>query len=47
VVLTGSREHAQTHDVVRIVFSHFFEHTFSYLVVPIHAALFYLAGQPS
>ncbi len=47
VVLTGSREHAQTHDVVRIVCSHFFEHTFSYLVVPIHAALFYLAGQPS
>jgi hypothetical protein len=47
VVLTGSREHAQTHDLVRIVCSHFFEHTFSYLVVPIHAALFYLAGQPS
>jgi hypothetical protein len=43
-IVTGSRAHAQTSDFVRVVCSHFFEHTFSYLVVPIHSALFYVTG---
>jgi hypothetical protein len=44
VIITGSPKHAQTQDFVRVVCGHFFEHTLSYLVVPAHAALFYLAG---
>jgi hypothetical protein len=44
VIATGSRQYAQMQDLVRVVCGHFFEHTLSYLVVPVHAALFYLAG---
>jgi hypothetical protein len=46
VLASGSQEHAQTRDMTRLVGSHFFEHTLSYLVVPLHALLFYVAGQP-
>ena len=46
VIVTGSQKYTQTEDFVRVVCSHFFEHTLSYLVVPVHAALFYLAGAP-
>lgn len=42
VLLTGSQQHAQTRDLTRLVCGHFFEHTFSYLVVPAHAAWFFL-----
>jgi hypothetical protein len=47
VIVTGSQKHAQTQDFVRVVCGHFFEHTLSYLVVPVHAALFYLARAPA
>jgi len=42
VVNKSSYSHAQTSDPVSIVCGHFFEHFFSYLVVPSHAAVFYL-----
>ena len=35
---------AQSSDWVKVVCTHFFEHTLSYLVVPVHAIWFYLAG---
>jgi hypothetical protein len=41
-VWTGSGQHAQTNDPVKLLCSHFFEHSFSYLVVSSHAALFLL-----
>jgi hypothetical protein len=46
VLASGSRDHAQTREMTRVICSHFFEHTLSYLVVPLHALLFYLTGQP-
>jgi hypothetical protein len=46
VVLTGSRQHAQTQEFVRVVWGHFFEHFLSYVVVPVHAALFYVWSAP-
>jgi hypothetical protein len=44
VLLTGARHHAQSSDWTAVICAHFFEHTFSYLVVPAHAKLFYLLG---
>lgn len=44
VLLTGARHHAQSADWTAVICAHFFEHTFSYLVVPTHALLFYLLG---
>jgi hypothetical protein len=44
VLLTNARHHAQSSDWTAIICAHFFEHTFSYLVVPAHAKLFYLLG---
>jgi len=44
VLLTGARHHAQSSDWTAVICAHFFEHTFSYLVVPLHAQLFYLLG---
>ncbi len=42
----GIARHAQTTDPFRLVCTHFFEHTFSLIVVPSHAALLYaLAGK--
>ena len=35
---------AQSSDWVKVVCTHFFEHTLSYLVVPVHAIWFYLVG---
>jgi hypothetical protein len=47
VLLTGARHHAQSSDWTVVICAHFFEHTFSYLVVPLHAPLFYLLGARS
>jgi len=44
VFLTGAQHHAQTGDWSSVICAHFFEHTFSYLVVPWHALLFYRLG---
>jgi hypothetical protein len=44
VLLTGARHHTQSSDWTAVVCTHFFEHTFSYLVVATHAPLFYLLG---
>jgi len=44
VLLTGARHQAQSADWTAVICAHFFEHTFSYLVVPAHAQLFYLLG---
>jgi hypothetical protein len=44
VLLTGARHHTQSSDWTAVICAHFFEHTFSYLVVPAHAKLFYLLG---
>jgi hypothetical protein len=44
VLLTGARHHAQSSDWTAVICAHFFEHSFSYLVVPLHAQLFYLMG---
>ncbi len=41
-VFGGVREHAQSADPVRLVCAHFFEHTFSLLVVGSHSALLYV-----
>jgi hypothetical protein len=42
VLLTGARHHAQSSDWTAVICTHFFEHTFSYLVVATHTPLFYL-----
>ena len=39
-VLVGRQ--AQTRDLTKLICGHFFEHTFSYLVVPLHALWFFL-----
>ena len=44
VFVTGARHHAQSSDWTAVICAHFFEHTFSYLVVPLHAQLFYQLG---
>jgi hypothetical protein len=44
VLLTGARHHTQSSDWTAVICTHFFEHTFSYLVVASHAPLFYLLG---
>jgi hypothetical protein len=44
VLLTGAHHHAQSSDWTAVICAHFFEHTFSYLVVPAHAKLLYLLG---
>ena len=44
VLVTGARHHAQSSDWTAVICAHFFEHTFSYLVVALHAQLFYLLG---
>jgi hypothetical protein len=44
VLLNGSQHQAQSTDWTSVLCAHFFEHTFSYLVVPAHAQLFYLLG---
>jgi hypothetical protein len=44
VLLTGSHHQAQSSDWTSVICAHFFEHTFSYLVVPAHALLFYQLG---
>lgn len=44
VLLTGARHHTQSSDWTAVVCAHFFEHSFSYLVVASHAPLFYLLG---
>ena len=44
VVTKSSYSHAQTSDPVRVICGHFFEHSFSFLVVPSHTAVFYLVG---
>ena len=44
IVTKSSYSHAQSSDPVRVVCGHFFEHSFSYLVVPSHAVAFYLLG---
>ena len=41
---TGASGHAQTRDLTSVVCVHFFEHTLSYLVVPLHALWFFLLG---
>lgn len=47
VLLTAAQHHAQSADWTSVVCAHFFEHTFSYLIVPAHAKLFYLLGARS
>jgi hypothetical protein len=44
VLLTGARHHAQSADWTAVICAHFFEHFFSYLIVPTHALLFYRLG---
>jgi hypothetical protein len=44
VLLTGARHHTQSSDWTAVICTHFFEHTFSYLVVASHTPLFYLSG---
>ena len=44
VLLTGARHQAQSADWTAVICAHFFEHSFSYLIVPTHAQLFYLLG---
>jgi hypothetical protein len=44
VFLTGAQHHTQSADWSSVICAHFFEHTFSYLVVPAHALLFYRLG---
>jgi hypothetical protein len=44
VLLTGALHQAQSPDWTAVICAHFFEHTFSYLIVPTHALLFYWLG---
>ena len=44
VLVTGARHQAQSADWTAVICAHFFEHSFSYLIVPTHAQLFYLLG---
>lgn len=44
VLITGAQQHAQSADWTSVICVHFFEHAFSYLVVPAHALLFYQLG---
>ena len=40
-LMAGAASHGQTTDPVTLIFPHFFEHSFTYLVVPMVAALVY------
>jgi hypothetical protein len=40
-LMVGAASHGQTADPVTLIFPHFFEHSFTYLVVPMVAALVY------
>ena len=42
VVLTGAHTQGQTENLVLLIFPHFFEHTFTYLVVSLVGGFFYL-----
>ena len=40
-LMVGAASHGQTTDPVTLIFPHFFEHSFTYLVVPVMAVLVY------
>jgi hypothetical protein len=40
-ILSGSSRLAQTHDPLKLICGHFFEHTLDYLVVAVHSLFFY------